>query len=252
MLCASFTLAGAVRAAPDEIVVFTDELEKKGEIGYELHLNYAARARRDPEYPGEQAPYRVLRLMPEIVWGMSDTWNLGLHFPMSYSRNTNSATLDGVKLRLLNLHVKEAGKDTNYFYGVNYEISYYNPRITESRFNAELRTILGTNQGAWKFTVNPIFNSALNRNPSGRAVEFEVFSQVLRSFGEKFALGVEHYASLGRLSNLTFGSQSGQISYIVAEIKTKHHFDIHFGIGHGWTEGSSDKRVFKALIGLPF
>ena len=26
-------------AAPDEIVVFTDDFEKKGEVGYELHLN---------------------------------------------------------------------------------------------------------------------------------------------------------------------------------------------------------------------
>jgi hypothetical protein len=34
----------AVTAAPDEIVVFTDEFEKKGAVGYELHLNYAARA----------------------------------------------------------------------------------------------------------------------------------------------------------------------------------------------------------------
>jgi hypothetical protein len=205
-----------------------------------------------PDYAGEQAPYRVLRVMPEIVWGLSDTWNLGLHVPMSYNRNTHAATLDGVKLRLLNLHVRETAKDTNYFYGVNYEVSYYKPRISESKFNAELRTILGTNQGDWKFTVNPIFNSALNNNPAGRAIEFEVFSQVLRSFGEQFALGVEHYSSLGRLSNLTFGSQSEQISYIVAEIKTKHHFEIHFGVGHGWTAGTSDKRVFKALIGLPF
>ncbi len=31
-------------AAPDEIVVFADEFEKKGEIGLSVHLNYTARA----------------------------------------------------------------------------------------------------------------------------------------------------------------------------------------------------------------
>ena len=44
-LVASFVVSTALQAAPDEIVVFTDEFEKKGEVGYELHLNYAARAR---------------------------------------------------------------------------------------------------------------------------------------------------------------------------------------------------------------
>lgn len=251
-LVASLLLSTVSQAAPDEIVVFTDEFEKKGEVGYELHLNYAARARRTPDYPGEQAPYRVFRLMPEVVWGLSDTWNFGLHVPLSYDRNTKSTTIDGIKLRLHNLHIKETAKDTNYFYGVNYEISYYKPRITESRYNAELRGILGTNQGDWKFTINPIVTRALSDNASGKHLELEVFGQVMRSFGEHFSLGVEHYSSLGRLRNPTFGPQSEQISYLIAEFKTKSHFEFHVGVGHGWTSATSDKRVFKALIGLPF
>lgn len=246
MLC---TLA---QSAPDEIVVFTDEFEKKGEVGYSLHVNYAARARRVPEYAGEQAPYRVLRVMPEIVWGLTDAWNFGLHIPFSYSRSTRDATLDGVKLRLQNLHVRERGHDNNTFYGVNYEVSYYDRRITESRFNGELRGILGINQGDWKLTLNPIVNLALSANPSGRRPEFELFGQVMRAFGPDLALGIEHYASVGRVSRPTYGSESGQISYLVADFKTKRHFDIHLGIGHGWTSGTSDKLVFKALLGLPF
>jgi len=132
------------------------------------------------------------------------------------------------------------------------EVSYYKSRITESRFNGELRGIVGANQSDWKITLNPILKLALSRNPSGRAVEVELFSQLLHSFGESFALGVEHYSSLGRVSKPTSGSQSGQISYLVAELKTKHHFDIPLGVGHGWSSATSDKRVFKALIGLPF
>lgn len=99
-------------AAPDEIVVFTDDFEKKGEVGYELHLNYAARSRKTPDYPGEQAPHRVFRVMPEVVWGLSDKWNLGVHVPMSYDFKTRSATVDGLKLRLHNLNVIEHGKDS--------------------------------------------------------------------------------------------------------------------------------------------
>jgi hypothetical protein len=51
--------------------------------------------------------------------------------------------------------------------------------------------------------------------------------------------GLSESCNLGRLSNLTL-------------IKNQPHFDIHCGVGHGWTAGSSDMRVFKALLGLRF
>ena len=49
-----------------------------------------------------------------------------------------------------------------------------------------------------------------------------------------------------------WGYEFEQISYLVTDIKTKGHFEIHLGVGHGWTSSTSDKRVFKALLGLPF
>ena len=79
LLCAmagfASSYAAFVRAAPDEIVVFAGELEKKNDVGYTLHMNYAARARKTPDYPGEQAPHRVFRVMPEVVWGFADKWS---------------------------------------------------------------------------------------------------------------------------------------------------------------------------------
>jgi hypothetical protein len=216
-----------------------------------LHLNYTARARRTPDYPGGQPPYRILRVMPEVVWGLAEKWNMGVHVPFSYNVNTRTGTLDGIKVRLHYLNQIEQSPDSALFYGANYEIAIYSKRITESRYNGEIRGILGVRRGDWKFTVNPIVNQALRTNPNGRAVEFEVFGQAMRSFGEDFAVGVEHYASLGRLSNPSFGSQSEQISYLVTDIKTKKHFDIHLGVGHGWNN-ATDTLVFKALIGLPF
>lgn len=243
-------LIASARAAPDEIVVFTDGFEKKGEVGYELHLNYAARARKTPDYAGEQPPHRVFRVMPEVVWGLAERWNFGIHVPFSYSARTHASTLDGLKLRLQYLDVIERGADSAFFYGVNYEIAIYDKRIAESRYNLELRTIVGVRQGDWKVTFNPIFNQALSRNPDGRAFEFELFGQAMRELNEHFALGLEHYASFGRLRNPVFGSHSGQISYIVMDLKTQKHFEIHLGMGHGWT-GPSDKRVFKVMLGLP-
>jgi hypothetical protein len=186
-ICAGLVVASGCallqvcHAAPDEIVVFTDEFEMPGAIGYELHVSFAARARKTPDYSGEQPPNC----------------------------------------------------------------------ITESRYNAEVRGIFGVRQGDWKFTVNPILNQALSPNPNGRPIEIEVFAQVLRSLNPDFSVGVEHFASLGRLSNPNFGSQSGQISYLVMDIQAKKHLGIHLGLGQGWTR-ATDKRVLKALISLPF
>jgi hypothetical protein len=243
--------APAVQATPDEIVVFTDELEKKGETGYVVHLNYAARARRTPDYPQEQPPHHVFRLMPEVAWGFAEKWNLGVHVPFSHDQRARRTTLDGLKLRLHYLNLVEQGARRTFYYGVNYEIAIYNRRISESRYNAELRTIVGMTRGDWKFTLNPIFNQALSGNPGGRAVEFELFSQVMRELNQHVALGIEHFASPGRVSRLDFGSQSEQITYLVADVKIRKDWHIHFGVGHGWHR-ADDQRVYKALIVLPF
>jgi len=238
-------------AAPDEIVVFTDEFEKPGEVGYELHLNYARRSRSTPNYAGEQPPHHVVRLMPEIVWGLSEKWNLGLHFPLSIDRD-NKLTADGVKVRMHYLDVNEYSPGSTFFYGANFEIAYYDERITESKYNGEIRGILGTRQGDWRFTVNPILTQALSKNPGGRHVDFEIFGQVLRELPGDIAVGIEHYSSIGPVRNTTWGTQSEQITYLVTEFKTRNHFDLHLGVGHGWTTGTDDKLVFKALVGIPF
>ena len=245
-------LAGCfARAAPDEITVFTDELERPGHTGYELHLNYTPKARCIAAYPGEQAPCRVMRLMPEIVHGLAATWNLGVHLPFSYSRNTHQGTFDGVKLRLHNLNVVGESKQHNFFYGANYELALYSERITPSKYSGEIRGIVGANVGTWKFTLNPIVNTALNKSIAGRGVNFELFGQALHTIDAHVAVGMEHYASPGRLSRASFDAISGQISYLVANYRSGNRYFLHIGIGHGWTD-ASDKRVFKALIGLPF
>ena len=250
-MCLTGALAPHTHAAPDEIVVFADEFEKRGHVGYELHFNYAAAARKTPDYFGEQAPHHILRVMPEVAWGFADKWNVAVHLPLSHNPHDRSTTLDGVKPRLHYLNVIERGTDSTLFYGVNFEIAAYNKRITESRYHGEIRTIIGTRQGEWKFSLNPIFNQALSENPAGRAETLEVFGQAMRHLGNGFSVGVEHYATPGRLSHLSWGAGSEQTSYLVADFKPSMRLEIHVGVGHGWS-GSTDKLVYKAMIGLPF
>lgn len=249
-ILAAFWL-GPVRAAPEEIVVFTDEFEKPGETGYEMHFNFAAKARRTPEYPGEQPPHRIFRFMPEVVWGLSDKWNAALHLPMSRSTDTGTMSVDGLKARLQYLNTQKT--DTgSVFYGANYELSYFRPRLSESSLVAEVRGILGMRHGDWLFAVNPILNRPLNNVPGvDNRVNLDVFSKVMRNIGSDLAVGFEHYSELGKLRDLTFGPESGQTTYAILEFVTKSHFDIQIGIGHGWTD-PVDKRVVKVMVGLPF
>ncbi len=253
VLCAVFggLWPGQAYAAAEEIVVFADEFEKPGEIGYELHFNFAAKARRTPDYRGEQPPDKVLRFMPEMVWGLSERWNLGLHVPMSRNTYTGATTVDGFKARLQNLHTQQTDAGS-VFYGVNYELSYYHRRLSESKLVAEVRGIVGWRRGDWLFALNPILNHALDAVPGvENRANFDLFGKATKTVAHEVAVGLEHFSEFGALRNPNFGSASGQTTYAVLEFATKSGFEIQAGVGHGWTH-PVDKRVYKVLVGLPF
>lgn len=253
MFCVLAGLAAVpAHAAPEEIVVFDDEFEKPGEVGFTLHMNYANRSRDSADYEGEQVPNKVFRFMPEIAWGLSPTWNLGLHIPMSRDTNLDKTTVDGVKLRLTNLHVREIRPGATWFYGANYELSSYNLRLSQSKLVLELRGIVGWRNEDWLVSVNPILNRPLNSVPgSDNKMNLDIFFKVMRTLNEHTAVGIEHYGEFGRLSRLDTGPASGQTTYAIAEFATKRGFHFHLGIGHGWT-APVDRRVYKAVIGIPF
>jgi hypothetical protein len=239
-------------AAPDEIVVFTDEFEKTGEIGVDLHFNYAAKASRVPGFPGEQAPHHVFRFMPEVVWGLAPTWNLGLHIPMSHDFTNGANTVDGIKIRLHNLHTRENVSGGTMFWGANYEVSSYRRRISEMNAAFEVRGILGWRSDDWMVAINPILIKPFFAVPGQRNdIELDVFGKVMRTVRSDFAVGLEHYSNLGRIKNPDFGPLSGQTTYLVAEYTTKSGMEIHAGVGQGWTS-PVDTRVYKVLLGLPF
>ena len=238
-------------AAPEEIVVFADEFEKPGEIGYELHFNFAAKARRTPDYPGEQPPDRVLRLMPEVVWGLSERWNLGLHLPTSHSGSAGTTTVDGFKARLQYLKARPSDAG-NLFYGANYELSYFQRRLSPSRLVAEVRGIAGWRSREWLYALNPILSYPLDTLPGvEKRLDVEIYGKAMKSLTRDVAVGLEHYADFGALRNPNFGSAASQTSYAVLEFTTRSGVEIHAGLGHGWTQ-ASDQRVYKLLLGLPF
>jgi hypothetical protein len=252
LLCMALTglWVDCARASPEEVVVFADEGEKPGEFGYEAHFNYAARARRDRDYPGETPPQGVFRFMPELSYGMSETWNLGLHVPMSY--RSGELTVDGFKVRFTNLNTRDTDWGS-WFYGINYELGHFNKRLSESRLEGEVLGILGMRRGGWLFVINPQLGRTLSSNTPelDKRLDLDINYKVMKAIAPHLAVGFEHYSEVGKASRPQFGGTSTQITYAIVEFKTKSEFEFNIGIGHGWTD-PTDKLVFKMIVGIPF
>lgn len=241
--CVVLTSGGVARAAPDEIQVYTDDLNAPGEAELEVHTNFVTKGRKTPDYPGERPPHHALRVTPELSFGLAENWDMGFYLPLAYSAD-GTFTVDGGKLRLKYLRNSET-----LFYGVNLEIGYSPRRVAENYWNSELRTIFGIKRGGWLLAVNPVFGWDMSGGSSATP-DFDLAFKAMRETGGGMAFGVEHYAELGKADHIHAGRQSGQSTYAVMEYEGKG-WELNLGVGHGWTD-VADKTVVKAIFTVPF
>src|SRR3974390_1523492 len=89
----------APAALPDEIQVYTNDINKPHEFGLELHVNTTPSGRSTPDYPGESPPYHGVRLTPEFSYGLTEDFEAGLYLPTVLDAD-GRYTLAGFKLRL--------------------------------------------------------------------------------------------------------------------------------------------------------
>jgi hypothetical protein len=250
LAAALLALPPQVRAAADEIVVFDDEIAAPGEFDFEFHVNYVPSGRKEPAYEGEQPPYRILRYMPEIVYGIAPRWEVGFHLPMSTSMVTHSTFVDGARVRVKTIRDAQQAWGT-LFWGVNAELAYYDYRVSPARWVAELRGILGARIEDWTFIVNPVLAIPLSDSREGsQTPDLDLAAKASRRVTDRLALGVEHYAELGQTTNLTVDRLSSQITFAVLDYDGRD-WSLNFGIGAGWTD-PADNVVIKAVIGFPF
>ena len=245
-----WTIAAAALAAADEIQVYVDDINKPGERGLETHVNYVPIGRKNAEYSGERPPYRVLRITPEISTGLAPGWDAGIYLPGAISGISGSTFFDGPKLRLKHLRFAEHALGT-VFYGVNLELSYNSPRISPARWGSELRFIAGIDTEHWLFAINPIFARDLSTPIDGaKTTEFNLSLKAARKLSDGVALGFEHFAESGDIRHSRFGATSSETTYLVLDLERKG-WDLNFGIGRGWTAGTSDKLTLKMILAFP-
>jgi len=227
-------------ALPDEIQVYTDDLEAPGERGIELHVNTTPSGRSRPDYPGEVTPHHGLRVTPEISWGLARDWDGGLYLPFVRSAE-GSDFFAGPRLRLKWLPVRPPQGGSGAFAGINCELSFVQQRFEEARHTVEIRPIIGYRSEEWLFSFNPIIDTDVAGEQKG-VLMFAPAAKIARTVSHGIALGAEYYADLGRLSHFAPRSEQSHVLYAVLDTER-----VNFGIGRG-LGGAADRWTIKAIF----
>lgn len=250
-LAASLLLAGAPAHAafPDEIQVYTDDINKPGEFGLELHLNTTPRGITTPGYTGEIVNHHGLRLNPEFSWGLSRDWEAGLYVPVVRSGNGNWYGA-GIKLRLKWMPLQPDKDRGGWFAGANAELSQLGKGFSESARSLELRTIAGWRNPDWLLAVNPIFGWSLSDGFRSGTPDFTLALKASRKVSASLGLGLEYYSEMGPLNRLLPANQQNNTLYLAFDYEGKP-FAFNFGIGRG-VSSAADPWTLKGIIEVPF
>lgn len=233
-------------AAPDEIQVYTDDMNEPGEFGLELHVNYVIDGARQAEYAGGSPSHHMLQTTPEFSYGITRNWEAGMYLPASYEENGNLYG-NGLRLRMKYIATPDAG--SKLFWGLNVEYGYTNLRVAESEWGMELRPIIGYRTDNWLLSFNPILGMDMSSNFSHQP-QFEPAFKIARTVAEGVQAGLEYYGEYGYTNSLLPPGERVNYLYAAVDIE-KHGFDLNFGIGRG-DSNASDSWVAKAIIAFPF
>ena len=227
--------------AADEIQVYNAEIAEVGQWTLQQHLNYAINGRKQPDYLGGLIPNHALQGTPELAYGISDWWEIGFYAPFAVTQNGHYLS-DAGKVRQLFALPDAAKKE--FFYGINFELSYETQAFSPTRWNMEIRPIVGWRKNDYELIINPIVD--LGWGDDG-TVDFAPCARFARKISDKLSVGVEYYTELGPLENWHPFNQQQHNIYAVVDFKIGR-FDVNAGIGYGLTP-ASDRLVAKMIIG---
>lgn len=225
--------------AEDEVQVYGAEINEVGQWSVQTHFNYAISGRRQPDFPGGLIPHHTLNGTPEFAYGVTPWFEFGFYIP--YAVDGDGFHPGGGKLRFLFV-TPEAAK-RNFFYGVNFEIGYATTKFSESRWNMEIRPIIGWRLGDYELIINPIIEAGFGDN--GEAI-FTPAARFVRRLGQDFAIGIEYYTDLGPIGDWLPVREQGHNIYGVVDFKIAD-VEVNFGVGYGLTEGS-DRWMTKLIL----
>src|SRR6516165_2807276 len=87
-----------------------------------------------------EIPNHALNGTGEWAWGITDWWEMGFYTPYAVDQELTPYS-NAAKIR--QLFVIPNAAEREFFYGVNFEFSYAMPQFSETRWNMEIRPIVG-------------------------------------------------------------------------------------------------------------
>jgi hypothetical protein len=227
--------------AVDEIQVYNAEIAKVGEWTVQQHLNYAINGRKEPDFPGGLVPHHALNGTPEFAYGITNWWEFGFYVPWAIDQQGHFHS-DAAKIRTL--FATPDAENREFFYGVNFEFAYSTRIFSETRFNSEIRPIIGWRKGDYEFIVNPIVDVGFG---SKGEVTFAPAARLAKKVAENLQVGLEYYTDLGPLQHFLPLKEQEHNLYGVVDFKVGD-WDVNFGVGRGLTAGS-DRWMTKLIVG---
>lgn len=237
------TVQAAHAALPDEIQVYTDEINRPGQWGLELHANATPAGSKLPAYPGEITTNHGVRVTPEFSYGLNGDWEAGLYVPTVRSSN-GDYYMAGMRVRMKWIPVKGPGG----FAGANLEIYRVDPKFSDVNAGSELRFITGYEGQHWLFSVNPVINWGILKSAGGADGSLGV--KLSRKASKDFSFGGEYYSEFGKLRSLLPYSQQSNTLYAVMDYEGPS-FNLNFGVGRGLTL-PADNWTVKSIVGFSF
>lgn len=236
-------------AIDDEIQVYTDDINKPGDFGLELHMNTTPAGRSTPNYPGDSIPRHGFRLTPEFSYGLTRDFEAGLYLP-TVREADGSLSAAGLKLRLKWLPLKPEEGAEGYYAGVNFELARVDQRYSQVPMASEVRMIGGYRAEKWLIGINPILDFDLSPGYRNGGPDLVLGLKAAHDVLPGIALGVEYYTSRGKLDHPLPYSLQDNTLYLVMDYDRKP-WVFNFGVGRGMT-GATDQWTVKAIFDVPF
>lgn len=237
-----------------EIQVYQGEHNDPGQASVELHSNYTLRGHAVPAYDGETPPDGVARFTLEPAIGVTEWLELGAYLQTMIGPS-DGGKWGGWKLR--SKFIAPARWRLPVVLGINVELGRVPRRVEEEGWANEFRPIIGFSHGRFAFTFNPIFGFALTGPEAGKP-DFEPAAKAKWNTNRGFALGLEHYAALGRFDQGFVGTgQQEHMTFVVFDLEPREGmpesgWELNVALGRSLTDATPQRWLAKAIVGRSF
>jgi len=253
-LTSSLVAAPADAMDAFEIQVYQGEHNDPGQPSLELHVNDTLSGRREGAWDGEIPPHHVFRTTFEPALGVTEWLEVGAYLQTLVAPDVGPA-FGGWKLRAKFVVPERLAWPL--ILGLNVELGRVPHRVEEEGWANEFRPIVGLALGRFAFTFNPIFGFALTGPDAGKP-DFEPAFKAKWNTNRGFAMGLEHYASLGRFDEGFVGAHQQEhlmfavLDWEAPEGQPAGPWELNLGVGRALTDVTPQRWIAKAIVGRSF